>query len=138
LGRKKSQEEDGKSFPGKFLGKKCSNRSSESTSTDQVHQQDEDMGVTDVAEDRETGRLCFACRYGETPGERVQIMLKDAYYKSREKRMGLEKNPKPYMQAKLYALQRGSLYGTGGGGRRGCGVLCHIVLCCAVLCCVLL
>lgn len=57
--------------------------------------------------------MCFGCRYGETPGERIQIKLKDAYYKTKESRMKIEKNPSPCAQAKLYKLERGSLYGTG-------------------------
>ena len=112
LGRKKSEEESEKWFPGKFLGVKQKKKdASEESSSDQ--NAGTEKQVEEDNEDTESGRKCFGCRYGETPGERVQILLKDAYYTVRENRAKLAKNPVPFGQAKLYKLERGSMYGTG-------------------------
>ena len=110
MGRKKTEDDDGKWYPGKFLGKKPK---SPKNSEGSQKSEEESQQQTDDDDDTEVARVCFGCRYGETPGERVLIKLKDEYIKCREKAMQIGKNPYPFGQAKLYKLERGSLYGTG-------------------------
>jgi hypothetical protein len=97
---KAGESDDGKWYPGKFLGrkKKDSNGMDSSQRSSSSHVDEEEHQL-----------ICIGCRYGETPGIQAKGLLKNLYKEYRSQNL----NARILSPAKSYSLSYGSLYGEG-------------------------